>query len=134
MPVRTYVDSSVLIAAYQGSHVLSARALSILDDPDRQFLVSDFLRLEVLPQPRFHRRLTEVEFMETYFAAGEEIPASPRLTQEAVNLASRYQLTALDALHAAAALLGAADEFVTLEKPSKPLCRIQELKVTSLYS
>lgn len=134
MPVRTYVDSSVLIAAFQGAHVLSKRAMDILDDADRQFLVSDFLRLEILPQPAFHHRAEEVEFMETYLKDGEEIAVPPQLTREAINLAGRYQLTALGALHAAAALLGKADEFVTLEKPTKPLCKIQELKATSLYS
>lgn len=133
MPVRTYVDSSVLIAAFRGEDELRTRALGVLDDLQRQFLVSDFLRLEILPQPKFHRRSEEVEFMETYLDAGEEISVSSELTKNAISLAGRYQLTALDALHAAAALQGKADEFVTVEKPTKPLCKIGELKVISLH-
>lgn len=134
MPVRTYVDSSVLIAAFRGDRSSSNRAMEILDDPARQFLVSDFLRLEVLPQPIFHKNKGELEFMETFIKQGQDIEVAPRVAKCAIELASNYQLTALDALHVAAAIEGQADEFVTLEKTTKPLCRVREIKVTSIHS
>ena len=40
MMKRTYIDASVLIAAFQG---YSHRASEILDDPERAFVVSDYL-------------------------------------------------------------------------------------------
>jgi predicted nucleic acid-binding protein len=41
----------------------------------------------------------------------------------------------MDALHAACAIVGGADELVTFEKPSKPFFRIprEELAIVSLY-
>lgn len=48
-------------------------------------------------------------------------------------LASNYDLSPMDALHASAAIHAGVDEFVTLEKPEKPLCRVPDLTVLSLY-
>jgi len=45
----TYVDASVLIAGVRGQGELPARVLAVLDDPDRSFAASVFLKLEVLP-------------------------------------------------------------------------------------
>jgi len=131
---RTYVDSSVLIAAWRGGNPVGKRAMEILDDPGRQFLVSDFLRLEVLPKPRFHRKEDETQFMEAFLEAGEDIEATHALTQTALDLATRYGLSALDALHAAAALEARAQDLITVEKPDKPLCRVKELHVVSIAS
>jgi hypothetical protein len=44
----TVVDAGVLIAAARGSIDVSARAMAILDDPDRSFASSEFVRLEVI--------------------------------------------------------------------------------------
>jgi hypothetical protein len=49
-------------------------------------------------------------------------------------LASRYDLTPIDALHVSAAVIAGVDEFVTGEKDTKPMFRVQEVKVVSLYS
>jgi hypothetical protein len=53
---RTYLDASVLIAAFQANGQAAILAMEALNDPDRQLVVSDFLRLEVLPKPIFHSR------------------------------------------------------------------------------
>ena len=39
----------------------------------------------------------------------------------------------MDALHVAAAIEAKADELVTTEKPTKPMHRVKEVKVVSLY-
>ncbi|MEJ5367968.1 MAG: PIN domain-containing protein [Bryobacteraceae bacterium] len=132
MGVRTYVDSSVLIAAWRGEETIQKRALGILLDEERHLLVSDLLRLEVLPKPKFHRRFEEEQFMLEILALGEDVDATGSVTRHALSLASKYNLSAIDALHAAAAIQAKADEFVTLEKPDKPLCKITELRVVSL--
>jgi hypothetical protein len=49
-----------------------------------------------------------------------------------MELATRYGLSAIDAIHVSAALLGAADEFVTAEKPTKPFFRVREMPVISI--
>ena len=42
--------------------------MEILDDPEREFAASVFLRLEVLPQAAFNKRVAEVAFYETFFS------------------------------------------------------------------
>jgi len=132
---RTYIDASVLIAAFRGKGESGKRALEVLDDSDRALVVSDYLRLEVLPKPTFHKKQEEVEFMQTVFEnAAEKVSTSDELTEKAVELASKYDIKPLDALHVGAAVVADVGEFVTLEKPDKPICKVAEIKVVSIHS
>ncbi len=132
---RTYIDANVLIAAFQGDEHISRRAMEVLDDPNRQLVVSDFLRLEVLPKPTFHNRTEEVQFMTSVLEnAGESVPCDLVVTEKAILLASVYDLAPMDALHVSAAVTANVDEFVTLEKPTKPICRVSEISVRSLVT
>lgn len=132
--MRTYIDACVLIAAFQGDNNISVRALKLLDDPERDLVVSDFLHLEVLPKPSYHKRKKEIEFMRSVLDRAENLKTTEDMVHEAIRLASKYDLTPIDALHVGAALIGKVDEFATLEKPSKPLGKVKEIKVTSLHS
>ncbi|MBW1974887.1 MAG: PIN domain-containing protein [Deltaproteobacteria bacterium] len=130
---RTYVDSSVLIAAFRGNESISRCAMEVLDDPNRKLVVSDFLRLEVLPKPTFLGRKKEVEFMNAILTnAAEDVPCNPDVTAQAIALASQYDIAPMDALHIGAGVAANVDEFVTLEKPTKPICRVSEIRVISL--
>ena len=132
---RSYLDASVLIAAYRGEPEVAKRALEVLDDPDRALVVSDYLRLEVLPKPRFHKKQEEVEFMQAVFEnAAENVSTSDELTEKAVELASRHDMTPIDALHVGAAVIAGVDELVTMEKPTIPMCRVSEIRVVSIHS
>ncbi|HLI47527.1 MAG TPA: PIN domain-containing protein [Chthonomonas sp.] len=133
--IRTYVDANVLITAFRGDRGnASRRALEILDDPDRQLVVSDFLRLEVLPKPTFHGNAAECEFMQTVLDnAAENVPCDNTVVEKAVEFASRYDLQPMDALHVAIAFIAAVDEFVTFEKPTKPLFKVPQIKLLSLH-
>ena len=132
---RTYIDANVLIAAFRGEEKVAERALKVLEDPDRALVVSDYLRLEVLPKPRFHNKQEEVEFMQAVFEnAAENVSTSDELTEKAVELASRYDMTPIDALHVGAAVVAGVDELVTMEKPTKPMCRVTEVGVVSIHS
>lgn len=132
---RTYIDANVLIAAFQGEEQVAQRALRVLDDPDRKLVVSDYLRLEVLPKPTFHKRREEIEFMQAVIdGAAENLSTSSELTGRALAMASRYDMTPIDALHIGAAAVAGVDEFVTMEKPTKPICRVKEVNVVSIHS
>lgn len=131
---RTYIDASVLIKAFRGTNPDSAKALRILDDPERRLVVSDYLRLEVLPKPTFHKRREEIEFMQAVFEKADNLQTSPELTDRALAMASQYDLTAVDALHIGAAAVAGVDEFVTTEKPTKPMCKAKKVKVVSIHS
>ncbi len=132
---RTYIDANVLIAAFQGEDQVAQRALQVLDDPNRKLVVSDYLRLEVLPKPTFHKRRIEIEFMQAVIdGATENLNTSSELTGCALVMASKYDMTPIDALHIGAAAAADVDEFVTMEKPTKPMCRVNEVKVISIHS
>lgn len=129
---RTYLDANVLIAAWNGDEDARAWARAVLDDPQRRFVVSDFVRLEVLPKPDFYRRPVELAFMQAIFSVAENVPVSPALVRQALTMAGRYDLSPLDALHLAAAAEAGVDELLTFERPEKPMCRQTVVKVVSL--
>jgi predicted nucleic acid-binding protein len=132
---RTYVDANVLIAAFQGEEQVAQRALQLLDDPERLWVVSDYLRLEVLPKPIFYKRQEEIEFMQTFFDnACESLTTSSELTGQALKFASEYDMSPIDALHIGAAAVAGADELITLEKRTKPMCKVKEVTVVSIHS
>ena len=88
---RTYLDTSVLIHAIQG--VEGGKALEILEDPEREFVAATLLKLELLPQPTFHRRAAELAFLNEYFArVATWEPATEALLADALHEASRVPL------------------------------------------
>jgi predicted nucleic acid-binding protein len=132
---KTFVDANVLIAAWRGNADLLKKSMEIIDDPDREFIVSDYLKLEVMPKPTFFKNNDEIQFMQTFIDnASWQVNATPSITSQAIALACRYGLSAMDALHAETAIEAKADVFFTIEKPTRPLSRIQEIKVISLGS
>lgn len=131
---RTYVDSGVLIAAAIGAPAVSAAGWEILDDPERKFVSSDFVRLEVSPKAIYHRQEAEAAFYTAFFeSVSIWVPVSPSLTVLAYDLACRFGLSALDALHVAAARVSDCDELVTAEKPGKPIHRVEGVRVVSIH-
>jgi predicted nucleic acid-binding protein len=132
--VRTFVDSGVLIAAATGRDDVSAKAMAVLDDPTRVLVASDFVRLEVLPKPVYERRGDEAEFYEAFFDNVEIMLSSESLVGDAYKEACSAGLSALDALHVAAAKRAECHELVTAEKEGKPLFRAQGLKVRTIRS
>lgn len=66
--------------------------------------------------------------------ASEYVMSSPTLTERALEFASKYDMTPMDALHVAAAALAEVSEFVTLEKPTKPMCKVEEIRVVSIHA
>jgi predicted nucleic acid-binding protein len=129
----TFVDANVLMAAFQGKNEDWQKAMQVIDDPEREFIGSDYLKLEVIPQPTFHRRYEEIQFMQAFLdSASMYLRATDSVTDYAIDFACRYSLGAMDALHAGTAIVSKTDELITLEKPEKPLCQIREIKVLSL--
>ena len=66
--IKTYLDSGVLIAAARGTNIVSSRAILILDDDQRQFCSSCFVRLEILAKAKYHQQLMELEFYQSFFS------------------------------------------------------------------
>lgn len=130
---RTFIDAGVLIAAARGKSPVAAKAMDILDDPEREFTSSDFVKLEVLPKAIHYKREAEVGFYEAFFdSVLYWADISPSIVQEAYKEACQSGLSALDALHVAAAVSVNADELIIVEKPEKVIHRTQAIKVISI--
>jgi predicted nucleic acid-binding protein len=109
--------------------------MAILDDPNRAFASSEFIRLEVLPKSLFNRKSMEAEFYSSFFQAVTHWPDNTdAVVRHGYDLAVRFGLAALDALHVAAALSVGAEELITTEKRGKPLHRTVGILVRSLQS
>ncbi|NEP77494.1 MAG: PIN domain-containing protein [Okeania sp. SIO3C4] len=131
---KTYIDSGVLLAAFRGITPVAIKAIEILDDPQRKYATSSFVKLEVLPKAIYNKQQAEVYFYETFFA-GCTIWASEleKIVESAQKLAADFGLNAIDALHVAAAISINADELITTEKPNKPMHRVTQIRVISIY-
>lgn len=108
--------------------------MEILDDPEREFAASAFLRLEVLPQALFNKRVAEAAFYETFFATVTHWAANlDAVAEMAMREASTYGIEAMDALHIAAATSAGASELVTTENPSRSIHRARGIKVVTIH-
>lgn len=132
MTKRTYIDANLLIAAWHGRDDAGLDALAILDDPDRTLLVSDALWLEVMPKAIYEKRQGELAFYQSIFARSEHCPWRLDVLQQAHGLAQRYGIAAMDSIHVATALAAGADEFISGEKPTKPMFRVRDMSMISL--
>jgi predicted nucleic acid-binding protein len=131
---RTFLDAGVLIAAARGNEPSSRRAFEVLDDARRSFVSSPFVCLEVLPKAIFNKRLAEVAFYEAYFGSVEAwVTPDQELLEDASRLAARFGLSAIDALHVAAATMASVDELVASEKPGRPIHRVSSLAVKMIH-
>jgi predicted nucleic acid-binding protein len=130
--IRTFIDTGVLITAARGSDDTVQRSLDILQDPDREFASSPFLRLELLPKAIYNKRQPEIIFYEAYFAI-----VTYWATDTEARIAAAYRevaefgLGAMDALHIAAAVAVGAEEFITNEKPEKSIHRTPSIRIIS---
>jgi len=136
MPSRLcYLDSSILIDACSGEPGAADRARQVLNDPDRSFAASLFVKMEVLPKALWNHWEAEAEFYKEYFSAVSTwAPVDNALAEFALKeLESCTGLGVMDALHVAAAVKSGAEELVTTEKPTKPLHRVSCIRVVSIH-
>ncbi len=131
--LRTFVDSGVLLAAARSVTRDRNRALGILEDTNRVFLTSPFVHLELIPKAAFYRKYLELAFYDEYFRAAQWFRNVGAILAAAQKEAEKSGLAAMDALHIAAAALSGADEFVTTERPGKPLYRSTSVKIAYVF-
>jgi len=130
---RTFLDSGVLITAYNARSELKAPALAILKDPNRIFLSSPFVRHEVCPKSIFNKRHLEYRFYREYFQRAVMFNDLRLILERASRESARSGISAMDSLHVTAAYLLNADEFITTEGTQKSIYRTSLVKVTWLF-
>jgi len=133
--ILTYIDSGVLLSATEGVGRIAEKALEVLGDSNRQFASSEFVKLEVIPKAIYHKQAEEVQFYEEFFSAVSYWANDlEKVFQDAYNIGCKYGLAAMDALHIAAALSLDAEEFITTEKPTKPMFRVSGIRLISIFN
>ncbi len=132
-PIRTFLDSGVLIAAYKGSASIEEPAGAILRDDNRVFLASPFVRHEVSPKALFNKQDVEYRFYQSYFRQATFYDDLKSILSHASKESAKSGVGAMDSLHIAAAHLLSADEFVTTERPGKSIYRTSLVKVVYLF-
>jgi hypothetical protein len=58
----TYIDSGVLLSATDGVGRIAEKALEILEDSQRKFASSEFVKLEVSPKAVYNKQTEEAQF------------------------------------------------------------------------
>lgn len=129
--IRSFLDANILIAASRNDQPNSEGALRVLASQKRRFLTSVFVRLEVHPKVAYHgfplqRAVMQEFFMDPTLEWSKDLEA---IVNVGLHLAETYNTSPLDSLHLAAAILLHADEFVTAEKPGRPMYRVRDLNV-----
>ncbi len=134
MLCKTYLDTGVLIAAFKGDEAASDRALEIIGNETRAFIVSDLLTLECVSPALANGYLEQADFCQKFIAEGINTPLSAASTGWAVERASKCCIGAMDVLHMAVAVEAGADEFITTEAPTKGFFNLDApLQVTTIY-
>lgn len=132
MAVRTYIDSCVLISALRGEEALSKAAMSFLYDPLREYVTSDYVKIELLPKAMYQKNEEEREFYEQFFnGSAARVSSSDDLIAFAIEEGGKTGMSGLDAIHVACAVVAGADELITAEKSTKPIHRAAGIKVTA---
>ena len=133
--IRTFLDAGILIYGGRGKKAFSDEVLNLLDDADREFISSLFVKLEVLPKAVHFTQKAEADFYREYFSIVQAMPHNyDDIIVKAQWFAEKYGLGALDALHIATAVQAGVAEFITTEGLTKPLFRVTEIKVVRLQS
>src|SRR5438128_8027740 len=122
--IGTYIDAGVLITAARGVAPNAIKAIEVLDDPNREFVSSIFLKLEILPKAVYYKNEVEAEFYDAFFnIVARWADSLDAIAQEAFKEACLSGLAAMDALHIASAVSVGAEELVTTERVEKPIHR-----------
>ena len=127
---RTYVDAGVLIRAARGEESLSAPAIEILCDRDREFVSSTLVKLEVLPHAQHP---SEKEFYETYFRhVTTWAPMENWVLAPALRNACASGMAPMDAIHVALARATGCEELITTEKAGAAIFSADGILVVGL--
>ena len=133
----TFVDTGVLIAAARGDEEASAAAFAVLDDPEREFASSDFVRLEAIGHTMREGYVEQLHYYLEFFK-GVSFWATDlkAVVDKAIGECMSTPIDSMDALQVAAAVLVGADELVTTEKPGpgRNITRTVSLPVVSIHS
>lgn len=116
------MDTGVFVATWRGSVEARSKADAIFRDDSKTLIASSIVRLELAPHNACPPSET-AHFEALFEFVHVWIPLDESLALRARELRTAFGLASLDALHVAAAELAVVDQFVSTERPTKPLYR-----------
>lgn len=132
--ILTFLDAGVILAAGRLSSAHRLKSLTLLADPRRKFITTDFVKLETTLKCDYYGYQQQVQFYEEFFENVEVfLNDVEQIVAGAYQAGKQYGLNAMDALHISAAMLAQAAEFVTTERPNSPFQNVRGIKIISLY-
>lgn len=132
--ILTFLDAGVILSAARLSSPHRLKALTLLADPQRKFVTTDFVKLETTLKCDYHGYQKQLEFYEEFFESVDIFLTDVEtIISGAYQVGKQYGLNAMDALHVSAAILAQADEFVTTERPNSPFQNVRGIKILSLH-
>jgi predicted nucleic acid-binding protein len=135
MSIKTVIDSCVLRTAFEGKGEANRKAIEALDDTNREFMAVDFVALELIPKPFFYKFQDQADFYKSFFdGAPIHVKVTKDVTSLALRLASEHDIHPMDSLIVSSAIIGGADELITMEKQTKPMHKVKEVKIISLHT
>ena len=82
-----------------------------LNDPLREYITSDYAKIELLPRCTFHKNHDEKRFHEEFFESSvTHVPSSNELLELAIDEGGRTGISGIDAIHAACAVVARLQE------------------------
>ena len=77
-----------------------------LNDPLREYITSDYAKIELLPRCTFHKNHDEKRFHEEFFESSvTHVPSSNELLELAIDEGGRTGISGIDAIHVACAVV-----------------------------
>lgn len=132
MTRRVYIDSCVLVHALKSkSELIAIRAISEISKSDVEYIFSPLLELELIPKAWIHYR-EQAEFYAEWLEHATRVPYDSDVHKASMEQAKNYDIQGFDAVHVGTAIIADADELVTTEGPTKPMCTTRELRVRSI--
>lgn len=131
--MRTYLDTSVVLAAIKGEPALSKKAFDVLHDRGRVMVACTALHLELLPYAMNQHDRSQLATVNTVLGMVEKLPLDQAVLDSALKLACDHCMGCMDAIHAASSIQDNTPEFLTTEKEptgndlGKPFYRIPGL-------
>jgi hypothetical protein len=129
--IRTFVDSCVLIGLGRLKEADRPLVMPLMYDPERQFVVSPFVELEVIPTPLRAGYLDQVRFYREFFTAADSVDPR-RIIEETLEVLLETSMPLADALHVGAASAAGCHELVTIEGARRAMHKNRRVKVVSI--
>lgn len=112
---------------------IASAAQGFLNDPLREYVTSDYVKVELFPKCLYHKNNLELAFYQSFFNSTPIVVSNDdSLLALAINEGARTGISGIDAIHVACALVAGATELITSERSTKPIHRANGIKVISI--